>query len=112
MLYLPEYEVLFPADLVGNETIPFFWQGGTEHWIDQLQRLQDRFSNLETIYPGHGVPGSAQPMMAAELEFLTTFRNLIYDRLSQNGRMTDEERAEIIEVMATRYPTWHTAVFP
>lgn len=112
LLYLPEYEVLFSADLIGNETIPFFWQGGTEHWIDQLEGLQEQFQNLETIYPGHGVPGLAQAMMTAELEYLTTFRNLIYDRLSENGRMTQEGRDSIVETMATRYPTWHTAVFP
>ena len=112
MLYLPEYEVLFSADLVGNETIPFFWQGGTEHWIGQLGRVQDQFQNLETIYPGHGVPGSAQPMMTAELDYLTHFHNLIYDRLSQNGRVTPEDRDGIVETMLTHLPAWHTAVFP
>lgn len=106
LLYVPDHEVLFLGDLVSNEVTPIFLQGGTENWVDQLGLVLDSYSGLRTIYPGHGAPGAAVPMLEAEFEYLITFRSLVDRELSSEGKVSSEAQDTIVAEMERRYPEY------
>lgn len=109
VLYLPEQKALFVGDLVNNETTPVLYQGGIDPWIEQLKDLKERFPRAETLYPGHGEPGSAQEMIDAEIDYLTTFRNLISQALLNDSAVNNEERKQIKAAIKERFPNWRTS---
>lgn len=115
MLHLPDQQILFSGDLVGNETTPLVGEGHVEHWIEQLANLMATHPDLTTVYAGHGKPGSAGALVQAELEYLTTFRDLVSDGLTaytfdrRRREIVAAGRTAIVEEMEDRYPNHHTA---
>lgn len=97
------------GDIVNNETTPVLAQGALDHWIDQLRWFQDRMSKVRTIYPGHGRPGPAAPMVNAQIEYLTSFRQLVSDELSRSGTITREGTDRIAAATEARFPRHWTA---
>ena len=109
VFYVPEQKALFVGDLVNSETTPVFYQGGIDPWLDQLRQLKERFPEAEMLYPGHGEPGSAPEMIDAEIDYLTTFRDLISQALFDDSTVSNEEREQIKTAMNERFPTWRTS---
>lgn len=95
VFYLPAQKALFPGDLVNGETTPVLYQGGIDAWLDQLKQIKAQFPEAETLYPGHGQPGSAKDMIDAEIKYLTTFRDLVSQALLNDSAISDEERESI-----------------
>lgn len=108
LLHLPDHGVLFTADVVNNETTPFLWQGGSEGWLDQLFALKVRYPDLQTIYPGHGVPGSAANLIDLEISYITTFQALVYDEVAKEGTMTPAGKERIRNQITAQFPGWRT----
>ena len=106
--YLPDERALLTGDLVQNETLPFLLQGGVDGWIDHLDRLRERFPDAEIVFPGHGRPGPAGPMIATFREVLVLHRDLIQDALSDDGAVSEAERAAIIAGVIKAYPEFRT----
>lgn len=113
LLYLPNDEILFTGDLVNNKVIPLVFNGGKDdnvaNWIKQLQTISGRYPNLRTIYPGHGAPAEANPLLQAEINYLTIFRRLVADEVAKRGEMTPEGRAAIVMELERRYPDYKSA---
>lgn len=115
MLHLPDQHILFSGDLVGNETTPLVGEGHVERWIEQLATLTATYPDLTIIYPGHGKPGSASALAQSQLDYLTTFRDLVTDGLTaytfdkRRREIVAAGRAAIVNEMEDRYPNHHTA---
>lgn len=113
LLYLPDDEILFTGDLVNNKVIPLVFNGGKDdnvaNWLKQLQTISGRYPNLRTIYPGHGAPAEANPLLQAEINYLTIFRRLVADEVAERGEMTPEGRAAIVMEFERRYPDYKSA---
>ena len=109
VFYLPERKALFTGDLVNVATTPVLYQGGLDPWIDQLKQLQERFPDAETIYPGHGQPAPAQDAISAELDYLTSFRDLVSQALLDDSKVDSRERKQIKTSINEKFPNWRTS---
>ena len=109
VFYLPSQKALFTGDLVNVATTPVLYQGGLDSWIEQLQELKERFADAETIYPGHGQPAQAHKAIAAELEYLINFRDLVSQALLNDSQIDSRERNQIKESINDKFPTWRTS---
>ena len=70
LLYLPDDELAFVADLVVIDTHPWVGHGDVARWLDILARLEEL--DLVTLVPGHGPVGLGDDvtLMRAYLEQL------------------------------------------
>ena len=109
VFYLPSQKALFTGDLVNVETTPVLYQGGLDSWIDQLEELQERFPDAETIYPGHGQPAPAEEAINAELNYLTSFRDLVSQALLDDSKIDSQERKQIKASINNKFSTWRTS---
>lgn len=103
MLYLPETRSLFSGDLVNSSKTPFLLAQHTTPWVEQLEMLSSQFPDAETIYPGHGDPGPKNVLIRDQLEYLTLFRQIVSDRLVDDGQISADEKAQIVERMNIWY---------
>ncbi len=108
LFHVPAERALFTGDLVNGATLPVLYQGGLDAWIAQLEALRARFPDVETIYPGHGDPGPAEDLIAAEIAVLTAHRDLIAAALGDDGRVDAADRAAIADAIEARFPDWRT----
>lgn len=104
VLYLAEERALFTGDLVNAATMPVFYQGGLDSWLEQLDELQRRFPSVETIYPGHGEPGDFDELLGAQIALLEAHRDLVATALDGDGRVDDDERTRIADAIEQRFP--------
>lgn len=107
--YVPSQKALFTGDLVNVAVTPVLYQGGLDPWIEQLQQLKERFPDAKTIYPGHGQPASAAKAIALELDYLTSFRDLVAQALLNDSQVDDRERKEIKDKINQKFPNWRTS---
>ena len=100
---VPSAGVLFPGDIVGNAVTPFVLEGRSEAWLAQLDRLKREFTNVTTIYPGHGAAAGLS-LIDDQARYLSFLRELVRQRLVKDAVVTPDERATIIREIEARYP--------
>lgn len=106
LLYVPQAQALFTGDLVNNGMTPYIIDGHTSEWIEQLREIAKIFPDAVTIYPGHGANGSKDRLIQRQLEYLKRFRKLIADRLSDDGKISANEKTKIVQAMQSSYPDY------
>jgi glyoxylase-like metal-dependent hydrolase (beta-lactamase superfamily II) len=77
MLYATEYDTLFCADVVQHNMTAFLLEGHLAAWQQQLQRVGAKYSDVRTVYPGHGTQGTARQLFDYQQEYLETFSYLV-----------------------------------
>lgn len=105
MLYVPAVRTLFSTDLIANRMTPFLIEGRTTAWLRQLDAVEAAYGGAETIYPGHGQPGTVAALVANQREYLRYFRQLITAQLQQNrNAIPPAAKQAIINAVEARYP--------
>jgi len=102
--YQPATRALFAGDLVADRATPALLEGHTCGWLTELDQLQARFPDADTLYPGHGAPGNATDLIAKQRDYLHQFRKLVRAALP-DGVSADEQQSIIAEVNR-RYPDY------
>ncbi len=108
--YLPEREVMFMGDLVNGEKTPGLFEGNTSNWLTILRAIQQRFPNLEQVYPGHTQPDSPNILIPAQIDYIETFRNLVSQALENDRVVDDEEKQDIADEIERLYPDYETSL--
>ena len=103
VLHLPAARALFCADVVQDRMTAFLLEGRSGSWLDQLRRLRSAFPDVETLYPGHGEPGSPETLIDRQIDYLGTFRALV-EAETGGGELPDGADQRIAGAMAERYP--------
>jgi glyoxylase-like metal-dependent hydrolase (beta-lactamase superfamily II) len=109
LYYLPEQSALFAGDIVTNKTTPFLSDGYSGNWTAQLRMLLERYP-FQTVYHGHGKPGSAEELIPAQIEYIETLRDRVANALTSSGKVTSEEKEAILAEMEERYPDYQTSL--
>lgn len=105
VVHLPQSGQLIASDLLYNRVHPWLAEGRTRAWLDQLDIVRSRYAEAKTVYAGHGAAGSLDAL-AAQGEYLRTFRNLIRADVANLKEVTADEKARIVEQMLKRYPNY------
>jgi glyoxylase-like metal-dependent hydrolase (beta-lactamase superfamily II) len=108
--YLPEQQVMFMGDLVNGEKTPGLFEGNTRNWLNTLRKIQERFPDLQQVYPGHSSPDNSNTLIEAQIDYIETFRNLVRQALENDEIVDDEERRDISNEIEKLYPDYETSL--
>ena len=86
VLWLPEEEILFAADILFVDHHPWLGDGFPEDWISYLQDLKKL--NAKSILPGHGPLGSNKDMDEV-INYINTINGIVDNAIETN--LTEEE---------------------
>ena len=103
LVHLAAARALFCADVVQDRMTAFLLEGRSGAWLDQLRRLRDAFPQVETLYPGHGEPGSPGELIARQAAYLGEFRTLVAQEL-RHGALPEGSEDRIGAAMEARFP--------
>jgi glyoxylase-like metal-dependent hydrolase (beta-lactamase superfamily II) len=108
--YNAESGELYAGDLTDNEATPALLEGHTCGWLTNLDQLQQRFPDAETVYPGHGAPAAAGPQIDAQRAYLQRVRSLVRaatDATTAKGRQVSAaEQASIVRTLEQDFPNY------
>lgn len=104
--YLPSQNILFTGDLMNPSRTPFLLEGRSNNWLKQLNYAKLKYSNVKTVYPGHGTSGAAGAVIDNQREYLETFRRLIAEKLKSDNGVTPSEKQAIKQEVERRYPDY------
>ncbi|MEO0868552.1 MAG: MBL fold metallo-hydrolase [Cyanobacteria bacterium J06642_11] len=109
LVYLPEQDVLFSSEVVEDSITVFLKEADLDNWLQQLNLLEDRFTDTTIAYPAHGTPGPLQSLIAEARTHLTLYRDGIDEALTDDQIMDEAETAALVSEVETAYPDY-TAV--
>lgn len=106
--YEPRSGALFAGDLVNNEATPALIEGNTCGWLTDLDRLEDKFPDARTLYPGHGAPGAPAELIDRQRDYLVHIRHLVRPTVAASSpggeKVTREEKNSAIAELKRSYP--------
>ncbi|MGL5835971.1 MAG: MBL fold metallo-hydrolase [Waterburya sp.] len=108
--YLPEQQIMFIGDLVNGEKTPGLFEGKTSNWLNTLRTIQEKFPDLEQIYPGHTKPDNPDILIEAQIEYIETFRNLVSQAIKNDKAVNAEEKRNLVDEIERRYPDYQTSL--
>ena len=108
--YLPEQEAMFVGDLVNGEKTPGLFEGNTSNWLNTLRAIQQKFPDLEKIYPGHSSSDNPDKLITAQIDYIETFRDLVSQALDDDGVVDDREKRNISSEIEELYPDYETSL--
>lgn len=94
IIYLPQANALIASDLIYNESHPWLAEHRTTAWLDQLSEIEARFGDVETVYAGHGAPGTVA-MFGEQRRYIEHFRERV-GRVAQVGELNPAELDAIV----------------
>jgi glyoxylase-like metal-dependent hydrolase (beta-lactamase superfamily II) len=108
--YEPASRILFSGDLTGEDVTPALLEGRSCGWLTNLERLEQRFPDAGTAYPGHGSPAEAASQMAEQADYLRTYRGLVRPAtLPESAAGPDvapDELRSIVAELDRQYPNF------
>ena len=106
MLYAPEDDTLFCADVIQREMTAFLLEGHLEAWLQQIDMVSTRYGQVQTVYPGHGASGTAAELFGFQRIYLQTLQQLVLQQHAAEGRISPEGKKHIVEAMNNTYPNF------
>lgn len=99
---------LFAGDLVSNAMTPALLEGHTCGWLSDLDALAAAYPDAVTIYPGHGEPGDAAALIAAQRDYLVFVRETVHAAVTGESpggvKVTDAEKDAAVTAIENAYP--------
>ncbi|MGO4748671.1 MBL fold metallo-hydrolase [Streptomyces sp. 2MCAF27] len=106
--YEPRSGALFAGDLVNSKATPALIEGNTCGWLADLDRLEDKFPDARTLYPGHGAPGAPAELIGRQRDYLLHIRHLVRPTVAAESpggeKVTREEKNSAIAELKSSYP--------
>jgi glyoxylase-like metal-dependent hydrolase (beta-lactamase superfamily II) len=91
----------FAGDLAFNGTHAYLADGHTEAWLRALDRAEDALAGVDTLYVGHGPPGSPS-VFAEQRRYLLMAREAIA-RAARGAEQLSEQEADQVVILMERY---------
>jgi len=104
--------VVFVGDVVFNKVHSFMNDGHSALWLDSLDRLSHDLRDVELLFTGHGQPGAPLPLIAAQKDYILTYRRELKKLLADETTRTDMQFKEVFEErLSTLFPGYHMTGF-
>jgi glyoxylase-like metal-dependent hydrolase (beta-lactamase superfamily II) len=99
-----EPRVAFVGDLVFNGIHSYIADNHIQDWLKNLDKAKVLLSDISTIYPGHGKPGSME-LIESQKKYLSAYSDAVRE-LSSNGKskLTDETKKQLTGKMEEFLP--------
>ncbi len=88
ILYLPDDQIAFVADLVFHNAHPYMGEGDPDEWLRIYDRIEALSPAVEVIVPGHG-PVATPDAFAALRRYVPALRQVAADAIKQGGTIDD-----------------------
>jgi glyoxylase-like metal-dependent hydrolase (beta-lactamase superfamily II) len=88
ILYLPDEQIAFVADLVFHNAHPYMGEGDPDQWLRTYDRIEALSPAVEVIVPGHG-PVATPDAFAALRRYIPALRQVAADAIKQGGTIDD-----------------------
>lgn len=105
MLFLPEEQMVFTADICFFHRQPYMAAGNFDNWMAQLQRLAA--TGYECFVPGHGPPGSVQ-----EIRLLQDYFKWLEGAVLQAARDGESVEEFLARPMPNPFAAWSAGGLP
>ncbi len=96
-------DIVFSSDLLNNHMIPFLAEGNTQNWLQQLDLFIKKYPPKTIVYPGHGIHGSIEELVAFQMEYITTIRNLVRSELKEKQNLNSDNKKRILSELNIIY---------
>jgi glyoxylase-like metal-dependent hydrolase (beta-lactamase superfamily II) len=100
---LGDGEIAFVGDLAFNGTHAYLADGQTDAWLRALDRAEDSFGGVRTLYVGHGAPG-VPAVLADQRRYLLMAREAIGRVASGRAQLSEEEASRVASLMERYLP--------
>ena len=94
------------ADLLANGMTPFLLEGRTLSWLGTLSTLGTALPHVRQVHPGHGPSSDLEPLLEAQIAYLSEMRDLILDNIHPAGGFPEAGRKAVVAGMERRYRGW------
>jgi glyoxylase-like metal-dependent hydrolase (beta-lactamase superfamily II) len=102
VIYIPSSKTLFIGDLASNNVHMWIGENNIDKWLEQLRSIRS-IGSISSVYPGHGLVGTADILERAE-EYLLNFKESVNNSETINDAVKkmkklypDYEMPEILE---------------
>jgi glyoxylase-like metal-dependent hydrolase (beta-lactamase superfamily II) len=94
-------ETAFVGDLAFNGTHVYLADGHTAAWLDAIDRAEESFAGVRTLYVGHGAPG-VPAVLAEQRRYLLMAREAIAHAAGGRTELSEDE-AHRVQSLIERY---------
>jgi glyoxylase-like metal-dependent hydrolase (beta-lactamase superfamily II) len=101
---LGDGDIAFVGDLAFNGTHSYLADGHTDAWLRAIDRAEDTFSAVRTLYLGHGAPG-ASAVLADQRRYLLMAREAIARVAGGRAQLSDDEANRVTSLMERYLPS-------
>jgi glyoxylase-like metal-dependent hydrolase (beta-lactamase superfamily II) len=101
---LGDGDVAFVGDLAFHGTHAYLADGHTDAWLRALDRADDAFAGIGTLYVGHGAP-AAPAVLADQRRYLLMVREAIARAAGGRAELSEDDADKVVSVMERYLPT-------
>jgi glyoxylase-like metal-dependent hydrolase (beta-lactamase superfamily II) len=98
---LGDGEIAFVGDLAFNGTHAYLADGHTDAWLQAIDRAEESFAGVRTLYVGHGA-SAAPAVLAEQRRYLLMAREAI-GRAADGRAQLSEDEADRVAALMERY---------
>lgn len=112
MLVNRKARIVIVGDLIANGMTPWLGDGHANDWLAQLRSAEQRFNGF-TLYGGHGAPGPAKAILAAQQTYIRDFIDAVKSEAGGAASLSADAKVRVRARMDARYPGYlFVAPFP
>jgi glyoxylase-like metal-dependent hydrolase (beta-lactamase superfamily II) len=100
---LGDGEVAFVGDLAFNGTHSYLADGRTDAWLLAIDRAEESFAGVRTLYVGHGAP-TVPAVLAEQRRYLLMTREAIGRAAGGRGQLSEDEANGVVGLMERYLP--------
>jgi glyoxylase-like metal-dependent hydrolase (beta-lactamase superfamily II) len=101
---LGDGETAFVGDLAFNGTHAYLADGRTDAWLRAIDRAEESFAGVRTLYVGHGAP-TVPAVLAEQRRYLLMVREAIGRASSGRAELSEREANRVAGLMERYLPT-------
>jgi glyoxylase-like metal-dependent hydrolase (beta-lactamase superfamily II) len=101
---LGDGDIAFVGDLAFNGTHAYLADGRTEAWLEAIDRAEDSFAGVRTLYVGHGPPATPD-VLAEQRRYLLMAREAIRRVAGGRAELSEDEANRVVSLMERYLPT-------
>jgi glyoxylase-like metal-dependent hydrolase (beta-lactamase superfamily II) len=100
---LGDGEIAFVGDLAFNGTHAYLADGHTDAWLRAIDRAEESFAGVHTLYVGHGAPATPA-ILGEQRRYLLMVREAIARAAGGRAQLSDDEANRVAALMERYLP--------